>query len=720
MKESIIITVVVALALVACARLDNYTNPVPSKENAVSFDVYIPRTVDTKAGDAGTITTDGTDGTSSEVVYTSLKSVGFGVFCTYSNGGDYDSSIGSNFMYNQNVAYGTSSWEYAPVKYWPNETIDDHNGGTAPANADKLSFFAYAPFVGDTDNKNLFTGSTDEGITGFTANTATTDPKIDYKVSTDPTKSVDLLWAVAGVSGVSYTDVHNASVSVAAGLPLINLTKPATNYTIPFLFKHATSRLAFTIQGAFDQVPAGGTQHAPTRITVEKVRVVNLPVSAAGKLNLNNTVANEPKWEEKSGTSTTLVVDGAKLNAKILDSGSGVQTVEGVTNTAKNLFVNDKTFFTLIPNAVNDGDPSTDDDVPTNVTIEITYYVTTEDVALEDGYSRIQNVITKTISFPTGFYAGKSYGIKIILGMTSVKLEASVEDWAEGFIAHADLPVNMLSVHVDANGDGETEAVYNAGDGNVTLEDVATGGATVSGFASKFAINTTNKSIELTGVEKGVYVITLSNDSGTKMSFSLVVIAPNSFDLVTNAPATIDGSGNAETEAVYTDAVGDIIIMDVTKSGETVIGFKEKFSVNTTNKSIKVKGVTQTGDYVLTVLAAGDEVTESATKTITLAVRVANDFSLNSTANATINASGNGETGAVFANAKGAVTIEGATKGGVDVTDFATKFSINTTNKSIVLTGVDATGDYVLTIKDAGNARYAVSTQNITLTVNNE
>ena len=438
MKKTTIIAAAV-LALAACAKVETVMQP-EIGGGAISFAVYLPKTADTKAGASGTITLDGTNGVDPDVIYTSLKTVGFGVFCTYSNGGDYASTIGPNFMYNEDVTYGASSWEYAPVKYWPNETIDDHNGGTAPADADKLSFFAYAPFVGDTSNKNAFTGSTEEGITSITASNATTDPKIGYKVSTDPSKAVDLLWAVSG--GLAYTDVHGSNVSVAAGYPLINLTKPSTIYTIPFMFKHATSRLSFKIQGAFDQVAAGGTLYAPTTVTVEKVRVIDLSVNTEGTLNLNNTVANQPNWESKTGTTTTLVVEGSKLNPNILDDGDGVQTVPGVTSTEQNLFADDKTFFTLIPNAVDDGDPSTDDNVATNVTVEITYYVTTKDVALQDSYSRIQNVIKKEITFPTGFYAGKSYKIKITLGLTSVKLEADVEDWAVGSIVNADLPLN--------------------------------------------------------------------------------------------------------------------------------------------------------------------------------------------------------------------------------------------------------------------------------------
>ena len=233
MKKFYLIAAAAAAVLVAgCAKNEVIQNQGPG--DAVSFGVYVPKTV-TKAGTAGTITVDGTGET------TSLQTEGFGVFATYSNGGDYASTIGPNFMYNTKVS--TSSWTYTPIKYWPNETINDNNGAIAPAAADKLSFFAYAPWV--------TAGSGSDGITALSANNVTTDPKVTYAVATDPSQAVDLLWAVAPSGGVSYTDVHGSAVSVTAGMPLKNLTKPNTTYKIPLHFRHATSRLGLKIVGAF-------------------------------------------------------------------------------------------------------------------------------------------------------------------------------------------------------------------------------------------------------------------------------------------------------------------------------------------------------------------------------------------------------------------------------------------------------------------------------------
>lgn len=415
-----ILAAAAALALAACAKVETIKT-VENRE--IGFGVYVPKTA-TKAGEPGTITTDGTGST------TSLQTQGFGVFATYSNGDVYAATTGPNFMYNTKVS--GASWTYEPVKYWPNETITDSHDAHGPAAADRLSFFAYAPWVGKTDGTNAFTGSTTEGITALTANNATTDPKVTYKVSTTPDTAVDLVWAVAG-AGLAYTDVHGADVSVTEGMPIINLTKPAHDYVIPFLFKHATSRLALKIQGAFDQVAVGGTKDANTKVTVESV-TLSFPAYTSAVLNLNNTAANTPEWEDQDGDdpATVFTVSGTNLNTTIKDTADAIpQTVEGVTNAEKNLFKDNNTFFTLIPRTGS-----------TTVRVTITYYVTTADAALVGGGSRVQNVIYKDITFADGFAAGKANTIKIQLGLTSVKLEADVADWDNVAAKEVDLPIN--------------------------------------------------------------------------------------------------------------------------------------------------------------------------------------------------------------------------------------------------------------------------------------
>lgn len=74
------------------------------------------------------------------------------------------------------------------------------------------------------------------------------------------------------------------------------------------------------------------------------------------------------------------------------------------------------------------------------VWVKITYYVTTEDGKLDAERSRIKNVIKKKVVLPS-LENGKSYNLNLLLGLTSVKVEAEVGDWKEVYI-QTDLPQN--------------------------------------------------------------------------------------------------------------------------------------------------------------------------------------------------------------------------------------------------------------------------------------
>jgi hypothetical protein len=73
--------------------------------------------------------------------------------------------------------------------------------------------------------------------------------------------------------------------------------------------------------------------------------------------------------------------------------------------------------------------------------VKITYYVQTDDNKLDGTVgSRVQNVITKTI--PVNLENNKAYNLKLILGLTSVKLDAEVADWEVDGSADVNLPRN--------------------------------------------------------------------------------------------------------------------------------------------------------------------------------------------------------------------------------------------------------------------------------------
>ena len=452
-----------ALLLTACSSESEVAQSAPQQSGpmAIAFDDYVPDV--TRAGKTGAMTT------------TTLKAEfasggGFGVFATYSDDGDYVATKGPNFMYNQKVTWdGTAmGWKYEPLKYWPNETQDDSqtNPATMGSRVDKLSFFAYAPYVA---HSNAATGqlsgvtystpptpdTNQTGIIKVTTNDITiadpapTDPKVMYRVTANPAQTVDLLWGVAPAGDFSYSTVSSTTptVTVDEGKPLKNLIKPSKDQKMKFLFKHALSRINFSVVGAFDQIAPGGKQDANTKVLVEKVQVFGASdgtIKTDGWLNLNNTAAGVALWEDRTGgdyTSTALfTVEGAAINSTIKDGGAvafGSQ-VAGVTTSEKNLFEDATNFFAVIPNDPNDATETTD------FIIEITYYIQTKDDALEvsgsvDG-TRVKNIVRVPVS--VWLQNNKSYNFRLVLGLTSVKLDAEVAEWELAGDVDANLPQN--------------------------------------------------------------------------------------------------------------------------------------------------------------------------------------------------------------------------------------------------------------------------------------
>ena len=417
------------LALMAsCSSSDDLNGGATPQESNVpiSFSSYLGKTATSRAGAKGVQTT------------STLATNGFGLFAYYSDNSRYGTSSTPNFMYNTQVT-GTptdapTSWTYSPLRYWPNETGKDGNGATSEG-VDHLTFFAYAPYVEAKASTGEVTG-TDPGITALTSNATEGDPKVSYTVASDPAKSVDLLWGVSNTA--SWDNVTGTALTLTEGLPYLNLIKPKVGQNIAFNFKHALSRLGLTVQGAFDQKDPGGTLK-DAKITVAKVEITGENFAANGVLNLNNTEAGVPKWETVDGASTlSLTLEGDNLNTAIKDGGAkkaAEQTATGVTNTAQNLLKDNTTYFMFIPGTATADKP---------LKVKITYYTTTDDPNLATGYTRVENVITKSISATDGlkFEAGKAYTLNLVLGMTSVKVTATVADWDTGSSTQVDLPIN--------------------------------------------------------------------------------------------------------------------------------------------------------------------------------------------------------------------------------------------------------------------------------------
>ncbi|MBO4633826.1 MAG: fimbrillin family protein [Bacteroidales bacterium] len=413
MKKTVI-WVLAALTLLCCARMQTFdSGPKDKKESrvAMGFGVYLPQT---KAGSAG------------EMNDAKLKATGFGVFA-FEQAGGYDASIKPNFMYNQLVEWKTSKWTYEPVKYWPNQLADDgatDGQGASSEEAHMVSFFAYAPYVEEA-------GGT-EGITAMSAGSLPGDPTVTYKVSEDLNKNVDLVWGTS--NGAVWTNVAGGDNTVEIGLPYIDLQKPKNGTNVNFRFYHALAQLNLTAVSSYNVVGAGGTAKDGVKITIKEVKLTVPGMYDQGVLNLNNTEAKTPLWDFSAAkdSTLTLVVSGDKLHTNVLDAGDKEASAQpaGVTATEGPVLATNK-YFTLLPREVS-----------TNVTVKVTYYVTTDDPGLDDGYSRVENAISKTITFPNGFRYGTKNSIKMILGLSEVGLTGVVADWETNEPIDVNLPQN--------------------------------------------------------------------------------------------------------------------------------------------------------------------------------------------------------------------------------------------------------------------------------------
>lgn len=454
MKKSFLILATAAL-FAACSNEKAITIEQPvaqqqASDDAIRFGVYVNRGL-TRAGQPDTLTTK------------KLAAAGFGVFAFYTNNEAYSQYAIPNFMYNQEVT-GTGDplvWSYSPLKYWPNE----YGTGANSDDMDKLSFFAYAPYVevkptsgipvlvtkADSTNRDSVLN---KNITALTRNTAVGDPMVKYVVDTDPSTSVDLLWGVQPES-VKYDSIVEFGWTQAAGFPYTDLIKDkASKSKINLQFNHALAQFNATIDAIVDKDTVD--LDANTKIFVRSITFTGIAMK--GALNLNNGTKNVPYWLDYEGKNEIIseevtFYDGRKdgkeatangeqrselpcmLNPEIVQDTTSAKS--GVVKDTLNLF---KSLSYKAPIYVI---PTTD---AMNVTI--VYDVETKDdnlaTYLSDGVthgSSVENRIYKENVFAK-FEAGKSYTLNIHLGMTSVKFDAEVTNWVEETAADVDLPQN--------------------------------------------------------------------------------------------------------------------------------------------------------------------------------------------------------------------------------------------------------------------------------------
>lgn len=386
------------IGLIACAALtmtgcsnDEINAPQQSQgKNAIEFSTYLGRNAQ---GSRGTETTTA-----------SIKTSGFGVLAYYTEQTDFADANKPNFMWNQKVTHNGTNWEYTPIKYWPTKV------------GDKVSFFAYAPYVENGNNN----------VIELSGKSATGAPTATITLPDDPSQTIDF------VAAVQMNKTHDNSASA--------------NNNVSFILKHEMTRVK--VQAKLDKSVYSDTDAKhKTFVVIKNVTFNNKgQFYKEGKYTFSTDDSKRGTWAPAANASTytldlngvlnteLIKADGAKKKTDSGDYMTGVNGLKLVDTTAKDLFKNNEYLF-LIPVSANNGDGLTYG----KATATIEYDIVTEDSKLAAGYSCTS--ATKTVLLPAGtLKQGISYNYILTIKLDEIVLDATVNDWDKASDSKIDVP----------------------------------------------------------------------------------------------------------------------------------------------------------------------------------------------------------------------------------------------------------------------------------------
>lgn len=331
------IAAMAALTLVSCSSDDlNSLSDNSSKNEAISFDGYWGRSAVSVNDSRGSVIDKAED----------LQNIseGFGVFGNYTSTDVTTTTYGENLFKNQQVTYDataeTPAWTYEPVKYW------------SPAG--HIDFLAYAPF---DSNQKLKENS-----------------KLDFTVNSTITAQKDLLWANAA-------------------------NKTNTDKPVTFIFKHALSRLGYTVKTS---AAAEGTT-----ITLNQITLAGSNDGAkgafysAGIIDLSKTSSTDLWTNLNSDT---------KLKFDWVSSNKELSSTETKNDETEYLFV--------IPQNFSQKTTSAD---ALYVVVEYTISYSDQTTMKTKVYQKLEK----------NFEQGKAYTLNLTIGLTPIEFDATVDTWTD-------------------------------------------------------------------------------------------------------------------------------------------------------------------------------------------------------------------------------------------------------------------------------------------------
>lgn len=663
MKKSIFLAAVAALVLAGCAKNETFVKV--TNEDAVSFGAYSGRTL-TKAGS--------TDDMNLE----SLKQHGFGVFATYSATDDYETlpKATNDFMYNQLVNHNGTDWTYSPIKYWPNPT----NGQNA--NDQKVSFFAYAPYAEPTATETV-------GVTDFSIDATTGHNLVHYAFSPDQ-PNVDLMWGYK-TKTVDNTDPANPVVTYTVNN---NLTR--SEERVHFKFMHLLAKLGGSQE---DSVNGNLTPDDPgyvanglvVKANAETITPTNDFGTANGtKITVSKIVIGSAPEIDKLTNLPVTDIDGNAISYATSAINGTLDLYTGVFDVTD--AISNIQFKQTITNKIDD--PATTED-ESNPDSELA-----DRIAEPASFSEFGALPKGVTSTAVNVYKDESNPIILVPGtkpVVDIEITYIVRTYDEklGTKKYTEVPQTVF--------------------GRIKFDEIKKN--TKYNIVMILGLNDVKFSAEVEDWATGVVgqVWHDDNNDGVQDANEWYDINDTEIGLPDNLPlldlvsstqaVTIDGTGNANLNNVYNSAAGDVTITSVTPNAN--------ITLDAANNGLILTGV-EKGTYVIELASAGDATHAPAARTLTLTViGAANNFDLASTKSVTVDATDHdGETEALYTNAKGTVTLESATKNYID----AAGFTFDDSTKKVTLDNV-APGEYVLTFKAAGDEFHEEAVNSLTLTV---
>ena len=298
-----------------------------------------------------------------------LMTKGFGVF------GKYDAGDGktSDFFINQKVTYSNSKWTYTPLKYWPT--------------TGKINFLAYAPHKNDQELK---------------ANTTT----FDFTVADKAANQIDLLWA-------------NATGQIKTNF------EGTTKEKVKFLFKHALSRLGYTVK------LSGNYNSSDATFTLKKITLAGSPDENTKAFYAKGTI--------------DLAKTGTKEDLSKTNTETGLWTATPSADNKQNFPWFDASYTVTGPTASHPTDPDSKSDylfvIPQDFSstedgADKLYVIVEYDVTYKSGTpaTTITNKVYKKL--PIKFEQGRAYMLNLTIGLpiefdVDVESVNSVEPWEE-------------------------------------------------------------------------------------------------------------------------------------------------------------------------------------------------------------------------------------------------------------------------------------------------